>query len=169
MQATGKSNLRPLTFLLPFSVDGAPDSVIASPIILSFEHHTFAAFSSSHVCLGSTVCTPCWRRDTEPRDKHTLPCWSSMWIWSAIGFLDAHLPDLLDQYAVVYPEVAFCLRYRSSRPPIIHSTPTRTAIFVHLTIAISFFTYARFCTLVIREITEYLDNACFTVRKQDTK
>lgn len=31
----------------------------------------------------------------------------------------------------------------------------------------SLFAYARFCTLVIKDITEYLGIACFTVRKRD--
>lgn len=91
-----------------------------------------------------------------------------MWIWSAIGVLDAHLPDLLHRYAVIQLGVAYyCSNF--SRSPIIQSTPKRTAIFVYLTLAISFFAYARFCSIVIWEITEYLGIACFTVRKKDTE
>ena len=33
----------------------------------------------------------------------------------------------------------------------------------------SFLVYARFVTLVIRDITNYLGIACFTVRKKDEK
>jgi ethanolaminephosphotransferase len=61
------------------------------------------------------------------------------------------------------------IAHRSLRSPIIQSTPKRTAIFVYLTLAISFFAYARFCFLVIKEITEYLGIACFTVRKKDAE
>jgi len=38
-----------------------------------------------------------------------------------------------------------------------------------LTLAVSFLTYARFCALVIKDITEYLGIACFTVRKKDAE
>lgn len=40
-------------------------------------------------------------------------------------------------------------------------------MFVYLTLAVTFLSYARFCTLVIRDITNYLGIACFTVRKKD--
>lgn len=53
------------------------------------------------------------------------------------------------------------------RPSLIQSTPKRTAVFIYLTLAVSFITYARFCSLVIRDITEFLGIACFTVRKKD--
>ena len=42
-----------------------------------------------------------------------------------------------------------------------------TTIFVYLTLTISLAVYARFCTLVINDITNYLGIACFTVRKKD--
>ena len=42
-----------------------------------------------------------------------------------------------------------------------------TTIVVWVTLLISFFAYARFCTLVIEDITEYLGIACFTVKKRD--
>ena len=35
-----------------------------------------------------------------------------------------------------------------------------------VTFLISFFAYARFCTLVIKDITEYLRIACFTMKKR---
>lgn len=43
----------------------------------------------------------------------------------------------------------------------------RTALFVYVTLAMSFLSYARFCYLVIDDITNYLGIACFTVRKKD--
>jgi ethanolaminephosphotransferase len=43
----------------------------------------------------------------------------------------------------------------------------KTTIFVYLTLTISIFAYARFCSLVISDITNYLGIACFTVRKKD--
>lgn len=53
------------------------------------------------------------------------------------------------------------------RPPVIQSTFRNTALFVYLTLAVAFLSYARFCTLVIRDITNFLGIACFTVRKKD--
>lgn len=52
-------------------------------------------------------------------------------------------------------------------PPFIQSTAARTAIIVWLNFAVSLLSYARFCTLVINDITNYLGIACFTVRKKD--
>lgn len=53
------------------------------------------------------------------------------------------------------------------RDPIIQYSQKNTAIFVYLTLVMSFFSYARFCTLVINDITNHLGIACFTVRKKD--
>ena len=53
------------------------------------------------------------------------------------------------------------------RPPLIQYSMPRTALFVYLTLAVTFLSYARFCYLVINDITEYLGIACFTVRKKD--
>ena len=54
-----------------------------------------------------------------------------------------------------------------SREPLIQNSRRNTAVFVYLTLAVTFLSYARFCTLVIRDITNYLGIACFTVRKKD--
>lgn len=40
-------------------------------------------------------------------------------------------------------------------------------MFVYLTLLVSLLSYARFVTLVIRDITNHLGIACFTVRKKD--
>jgi len=82
--------------------------------------------------------------------KTPFPWWDSMWIWSIIGAVDANLPFLID------------------RPSLIQSSFRNTAIFVYVTLAVSFISYARFCTLVIWDITNYLGIACFTVRKKDS-
>ena len=42
-----------------------------------------------------------------------------------------------------------------------------TTIFVYLTLTISIAVYARFCSQVINDITNYLGIACFTVQKKD--
>jgi ethanolaminephosphotransferase len=45
----------------------------------------------------------------------------------------------------------------------------RTTIFVYASLVLSLIFYARFCVLVIKDITEYLGIACFTVRKKNEK
>jgi len=56
-----------------------------------------------------------------------------------------------------------------TRGPLIQYSQKNTAIFVYLTLVISLFSYARFCALVINDITNYLGIACFTVRKKDAE
>jgi ethanolaminephosphotransferase len=60
-----------------------------------------------------------------------------------------------------------CLLSLHSSPPIIQTTPGRLHLFVLVTLVVSFASYARFVTLVINDITDYLGIACFTVRKKD--
>ncbi|KAI0931051.1 hypothetical protein AcW1_001453 [Taiwanofungus camphoratus] len=81
--------------------------------------------------------------------KQPFPWWDSMWLWSIVGAIDANMPLILD------------------RSPLIQSSRRNTAIFVYVTLAVSFLSYARFSTLVINDITNYLGIACFTVRKKD--
>ncbi|KIK94389.1 hypothetical protein PAXRUDRAFT_828044 [Paxillus rubicundulus Ve08.2h10] len=152
MKAAGKSTLKPLVFLLPFIVSVVlqvlwllnpsfrHSNIIHSPLLLPFICAWGLQFAHQvgRMILSHVTSSP-------------FPWWNPMWLWSVIGVLDAHLPDLLD------------------RSPIIQSTPKRTAIFIYLTVAISFIAYARFCTLVIKDITEYLGIACFTVRKKDAE
>ncbi|KAF8122699.1 choline ethanolaminephosphotransferase [Boletus edulis] len=146
----GRSRLKPLVFLLPFAAStmlqilwllhpsfhhsNIVHSSLFLPVMcawgLQFAHHIGRAI------LSHVTNTP-------------FPLWNSMWVWTAIGALDAHLPVLLH------------------RPPIMQSTPKRTALFAYVTLAISFFAYARFCTVVIKDITEHLGIACFTVRNKD--
>ena len=79
-----------------------------------------------------------------------FPLWDWIWIWSFLGAVDANLPKI-------------------GLSPLVQKSPKHTLIFVWVTFAISFFAYARFVTLVIRDITNYLGIACFTVRKRDEK
>ena len=169
MQATGRPTLKPLLFLLPFVVSTALQVLwLLHP---SFYHSDIVhspLFIPVMCAWGVQFAHQVGRMILSHVTKTQFPWWNSMWIWSAIGVLDAHLPDLLHRYAVIQLGVAYyCSNF--SRSPIIQSTPKRTAIFVYLTLAISFFAYARFCSIVIWEITEYLGIACFTVRKKDTE
>lgn len=53
------------------------------------------------------------------------------------------------------------------RQPLIQRSPKACAIFMGVSIVYSLGAYARFCTLVIQDITNFLGIACFTVRKRD--
>ena len=55
----------------------------------------------------------------------------------------------------------------SDSAPLIQTTPERTAQFVYFTLTVSAALYARFVTLVIRDITNYLGIACFSVQRRD--
>jgi len=79
-----------------------------------------------------------------------FPWWDWMWIWSVLGAVDANLPRL------------------TGRAPFIQSSQANTVIFVYLTFLISLAAYARFCALVIDDVTGYLGIACFTVRKKNS-
>jgi ethanolaminephosphotransferase len=83
--------------------------------------------------------------------KSSFPFWEWMWIWSTIGTVDANSQFLF------------------GRPPTIQNTPQRTLLFVFASLFLALARYARFCTLVINDITDYLGIACFTVRKKDAK
>ncbi|CAK5265991.1 unnamed protein product, partial [Mycena citricolor] len=81
--------------------------------------------------------------------KTDFPAWDWIWVWSFAAAVDANLPRLI------------------GRPPLLQTSPKNTAYAVWLTLAISFIAYARFCTLVIYDITNFMGIACFTVRKKD--
>jgi hypothetical protein len=53
------------------------------------------------------------------------------------------------------------------RAPFIQKSSRNTTIFVWVTLVVSFVAYARFVSLVIYEITNYLGIACFRVMKKD--
>ncbi|KAG8900825.1 hypothetical protein FRB99_005748 [Tulasnella sp. 403] len=78
-----------------------------------------------------------------------FPYWDWSWVWTGMAALDANSMRLF------------------GREPIFHRTPTSSAIFMGVSILLSFGAYVRFCTLVISDITNYLGIACFTVRKRD--
>ncbi|KAH7911614.1 CDP-alcohol phosphatidyltransferase-domain-containing protein [Hygrophoropsis aurantiaca] len=151
-QAAKRSGLKPLLYLIPFVVSAAlqvawlsspsyrDSAIINSPVFLPF------------MCAwGLQFAHQVGRMILSHVTSTPFPWWHSMWVWSIIGTVDAQLPHILH------------------RPSLIQSTPRNTALFVYLTLAISFLTYARFCTLVIKDITEYMGIACFTVRKKDAE
>ncbi|KAL4070332.1 CDP-alcohol phosphatidyltransferase-domain-containing protein [Scleroderma citrinum] len=152
MKAAAKSTVQPLVTLLPFVVSVAlqvlwlfnsafrGSAIIQSPLFLPFLCAWGLQFAHQ---VGKMILSHI--------TSSPFPMWSPLWIWNIVGVIDAHLPLLLD------------------RPPIIQSTPKRTAVFIYLTLAVSFLAYARFCALVIKDITEYLGIACFTVRRKDAE
>jgi len=149
--ANKTSPFRPLLLLLPF-----PASVAIEVFWLTSPSYKHSAILNSPLFLpflcswGLQFAHQVSRMILAHLTKQPFPWWDSMWIWSIVGAVDANLPRLL------------------GISPLIQSTPERTAMFVYLTLAMSFLSYARFCALVIRDITNFLGIACFTVRKKDT-
>lgn len=151
-KADGKSSLKPLVYLLPFVVSATlqifwllspsyhDSAIIHSPLFLPFLCAWGLQFAHQ---VGRMILSHVTRAP--------FPLWHNMWLWSVVGVVDAQLPFLFD------------------RSSLIQSTPKRTAVFIYLTLAVSFIIYARFCALVIRDITEFLGIACFTVRKKDAE
>jgi len=81
--------------------------------------------------------------------KTPFPYWDPMWLWIALGAIDGHALKLF------------------GRRPLIQSSPTRQTLFIGVSLFISLVSYGRFCVLIIKDITEYLGIACFTVRKRN--
>ncbi|KAF8875779.1 CDP-alcohol phosphatidyltransferase-domain-containing protein [Infundibulicybe gibba] len=149
-KGTGKSTIRPLLSLVPFIVaTGIQITWLSQP-----EYNRSAIINSSTFIPFLCACGLQFAHQVGQMilahiTNTPLPCWDWIWIWSVIGAVDASLPHIL------------------GRPPIIQTSPQNTALFVWATLIISFIIYARFCTLVIRDITNHLGIACFTVRKRD--
>ncbi|KAF9474979.1 choline ethanolaminephosphotransferase [Pholiota conissans] len=150
-RAAKASSLRPLLLLTPF--------VVSAALQVAWLSHP--QFNNSYI-IGSAAFVPflcAWglqfahmvgRMILAHVTKGPFPMWDWVWIWSVAGALDANLPVF-------------------GMSPIIQTCPRNTTIFVWFTLAISFLTYARFVSLVISDITNYLGIACFTVRKKDEK
>ncbi|KAI0079539.1 choline ethanolaminephosphotransferase [Panus rudis PR-1116 ss-1] len=148
--ATHERPFQPLLHLLPF-----PFTVAIQVVWLSSP-----SFSRSFI-LNSPLFMPflfCWglqfahqvgRMILAHVTHQPFPFWDWMWLWSIVGALDANMPRLFN------------------RPPFIQHSPENVKIFIYITLLVSFLSYARFCTLVINDITNYLGIACFTVRKKD--
>ncbi|KAF5384938.1 hypothetical protein D9615_000984 [Tricholomella constricta] len=150
MKAAGKPHLRPLTLLFPF--------VIAASIQVAWlsqpeVNHSAIINSPNFVpflcAWGLQFAHQVGRMILAHVTSTAFPVWDWVWIWSIIGAVDANLPHII------------------GRAPIIQSTMRNATIFIWLTLVISFVVYARFCVLVINDITNYLGIACFTVRKKD--
>lgn len=148
--ASRKPTFGPLLYLLPF-----PTAVALQIIWLSHPTVNNSAIIYSPLLLpflcawGFQFAHQVGRMILAHVTCTPFPWWDWMWIWSFIGSVDANLPRI------------------TGRPPLIQSSQRNTAIFVYLTLILSLISYARFCTVVINDITNYMGIACFTVRKKD--
>ncbi|PPQ96289.1 hypothetical protein CVT26_005649 [Gymnopilus dilepis] len=146
------SSLRPLLLLLPFVF-----SALIQVAWLSHPRYNnsyiidSAAFVPFLCAWGLQFAHMVGRMILAHVTKGDFPLWDWVWIWSTLGAVDANLPKVF------------------GIPPLIQRTQKNTTILVWLTLVVSFLVYARFVTLVIRDITNYLGIACFTVRKKDEK
>jgi len=146
-----KRNLRPLLYLLPF--------VFTAIIQIAWLSHP--KFNDSWI-IDSSAFVPflcAWGLQFAHQvgriilahvTKASFPIWDWVWIWSVLGAADANLPLV-------------------GLNPIIQRSSRFTMIFVWTTFAVSFISYARFVTLVIHDITDYLGIACFSVKKRDDR
>jgi len=146
------SSLRPLLLLLPFC-----GSALIQVAWLSHPRYNNSyiidspAFVPFLCAWGLQFAHMVGRMILAHVTKGDFPLWDWVWIWSALGAADANLPKVF------------------GIPPLIQHSQKNTTIFVWLTLFVSLIVYARFVTLVIKDITNYLGIACFTVRKRDEK
>ncbi|KAH9854320.1 Choline/ethanolaminephosphotransferase [Lenzites betulinus] len=150
-RASGKGPLRPLLFLLPFPISVALEVAWLSAPAFNDSRILHSALFVPFLCVwGLQFAHQVSRIILAHVTRQPYPWWDAMWVWSIVGAIDANLPRLIN------------------RPPLIQSSLPRTALFVYITLAVTFLSYARFCYLVINDITEFLGIACFTVRKKDS-
>ncbi|KAK7063617.1 choline ethanolaminephosphotransferase [Favolaschia claudopus] len=148
--ASKKSTLQPLLLLLPFVVSAG-----IQVLWLTHPRYDNSALINSSLFVpflcawGLQFAHQVGRMILAHVTSQPFPWWDWIWVWSLVGAVDANLPMLV------------------GRPPLFQTNETNRAIAVYLTLAISFVTYGRFCTLVINDITNFMGIACFTVRKKD--
>lgn len=144
------SNYPPLVLLFPF--------IISTGIQLAWLSHPeyndsyiikSAAFIPFMCAWGLQFAHQVGRMILAHVTSAPFPMFDWVWAWSLLAAVDANLPTLL------------------GRPPIMQTSVANTSYVVWFTFLITLVTYARFVTLVISDITNYLGIACFTVRKKD--
>jgi len=172
MRASGQSTKKPLLLLIPFLFSagmqlawlihpGLEDPELPAAIKLS--RSSSSSGTDGFTILQSSLFVPflcAWglqfahqvgRMILAHVTKGPFPMWDWVWIMSVVGAVDSNLPRI------------------AGMPSILQSTPLLTALFVYATLLISLIAYARFCTLVINDITNFMGIACFTVRKKDNE
>ncbi|KAI5117533.1 hypothetical protein M0805_004766 [Coniferiporia weirii] len=142
------SPFRPLLRLLPFpltvslhafwlAAPGTP-TILHSPLLVPFLCAWGLQFAHQ---VGRIILAHLTRRPD-------MPVWEPLWVFAALAATDANALRLF------------------GRPPLLLTTYEHTALAVYASLLLSLISYARFCYLVIRDITDFLGIACFTVRKK---
>ncbi|KIK58639.1 hypothetical protein GYMLUDRAFT_60659 [Collybiopsis luxurians FD-317 M1] len=155
MREAGKSTIKPLLFLLPFLFSaGVQLAWIGHPKFFDAAGNEFTILESSlfvpFMCAwGLSFAHQVGKMILAHLTKGLFPVWDWVFLASVVGAVDVNLPRIC------------------GIPPIIQSTPRTIFLYVYATLLISFIAYARFCTLVINDITNFMGIACFTVRKKD--
>lgn len=141
---------RPLLHLLPFPLTVAIQLAwLAAPTLSTSAIMNSPLFVPFLCAWGLQFAHQVGRMILAHVTKQSFPWGDAVWLWNVLGALDASLPVLL------------------GRPPLIQHTQHNVGVVVFVTLGISAISYARFCTLVINDITNFLGIACFTVRKKD--
>ncbi|KAJ3853734.1 Choline/ethanolaminephosphotransferase [Lentinula lateritia] len=157
MLSSGKSTTKPLLLLLPFLFSAGiqvawlshPELSAASRPGELFTIRNSALFIPFLCAWGLQFAHQVGRMILAHLTKTSFPVWDWLWVMSLVGAVDANLPRI------------------AGTSPMIQSTPLLTTLYVYTTFLISFIAYARFCVLVINDITNFMGIACFTVRKKD--
>ncbi|TFK56424.1 Choline/ethanolaminephosphotransferase [Heliocybe sulcata] len=148
--ASHGARYQPLLFLLPFPVSVSLYLAwLASPSIYESSILYSSLFVPFLCAWGLQFARQVGKMILAHVTSQPFPWWDGMWVWVAVGALDINLPRIL------------------GREPLVQKDMKGTQYFVYATLAVSALLYARFCTLVIGEITNFLGIACFTVRKRD--
>ncbi|KAJ7508427.1 Choline/ethanolaminephosphotransferase [Mycena galericulata] len=150
MRTAGKSTTQPLLLLLPFVVSaGIQVFWLAHPRYDNAAIINSALFVPFLCAWGLQFAHQVGRMILAHVTSTPFPWWDWMWVWSLVCAVDANLPLL------------------AGRTPVLQTSEARRTAVVYLTLVISLAAYARFCTLVINDITDFMGIACFTVRKKD--
>ncbi|KAF8333083.1 uncharacterized protein EI90DRAFT_3145274 [Cantharellus anzutake] len=148
----GNSGLMPILRLLPFAsvpLVGSPGkSIVRSGYMMPYLCVWGLEFA--HLVNGLTFAIG-GKVITAHITKTSFPFWNWDWLWIAIIATDGHAQKLL------------------GRSPILASSSIGQAAVVFFSLGILLFSYGRYCTLVIQDITNYLGIACFTVRKKSAR
>ncbi|KAJ3859246.1 Choline/ethanolaminephosphotransferase [Lentinula novae-zelandiae] len=147
MRASGKSTTKPLLLLLPFLFSAGIQVAWLNRGLFTIRNS--ALFIPFLCAWGLQFAHQVGRMILAHLTKTSFPVWDWLWVTSLIGAVDANLPRIV------------------GTSPIIQSTSLLTTLYVYSTFLISFIAYARFCVLVINDITNFMGIACFTVRKKD--
>ncbi|KAJ7077596.1 CDP-alcohol phosphatidyltransferase-domain-containing protein [Mycena crocata] len=150
MLSSGKSTTWPLLLLMPFVVSAAIQVFWLTHPRYDDSAIIYSSLFVPFLCAwGLQFAHQVGRMILAHVTSTRFPWWDWMWVWSLLCAVDANLPLV------------------AGRAPLFQTNGANRAMVVYLTLAISFVAYAKFCTQVINEITNFMGIACFTVRKKD--